>query len=425
MLRAYKTAPPGAAIPRGMSKLVIACALVAACGKSPVAAPATPASVPALPFAGLDRAIAPAEAPNTTSVLVMQRGAVVHETYVGGATADTLHDTRSVGKSLTALAIGIAIDRGVLPGVEAKVVPYFADLAPAKPSPIKAAITVEDLLTMSSALDCDDNDEKSPGNEENMYPLPNWARWAVDLPARTDYARDASGRGPWHYCTAGTFLLGQVIERAAKEPVDEFMIEHLLKPLGIAEWRFTKSPAGETMTGGGLRLRTRDFAAIGELLRNRGAFGGKQIVSRAFVDRALTVQRTAFPEDKVDYGYLLWHRMHPSTCGEHAAWYMSGNGGNLVAVIASLDAVVVITRTNYNQGRAMHEQTKRLLEDHILPQLCATRRWPRPGPAPATDEPARHDLGPFMVNWLVPGEPSSRLAYMGTCLALSNGCPIT
>ena len=133
-----------------------------------------------------------------------------------GTLTYTLHDARSTGKSITALAVGIAIGRGVLPGVDAKVFPYLADLQPfAGAGPLKDAITVEDLLTMSSALDCDDDDPRNPGNEENMYPQPAWARWAVDLPTRADYRRDASGRGPWHYCTAGTFLLGQVLQRAA------------------------------------------------------------------------------------------------------------------------------------------------------------------------------------------------------------------
>jgi CubicO group peptidase (beta-lactamase class C family) len=312
-----------------MHSVAIACLLAAACGKAteePSPAPAGSGSAPAKPaapsFEALDRAIAPNEAPNTTSVLVMKRGKILHETYVGGATVDTLHDTRSVGKSLTALAIGIAIDRKVLPGVEARVLPYLADLKPANPGAAKDAITVEDFLTMSSALDCNDDDDKSPGNEENMYPLPVWSRWAVDLPTRRDYARDASGRGPWHYCTAGTFLLGQVIQRAATQPVDAFLVEHLFAPLRIAQYQFAKSPTGEVMTGGGLRLRTRDFAAVAELVRARGMHDGKQVISRAFVERALTKHRMAFPKDEVGYGYLWWNRIHDTPCGKHAAWYM-------------------------------------------------------------------------------------------------------
>jgi hypothetical protein len=49
---------------------------------------------------------------------------------------------------------------------------------------------------------------------------------------------------------------------------------------------------------------------------------------------------------------------------------MSGNGGNAVAIVEALDAVIVVTRTHYNQGRKMHDQTKALVEQHVLPELA-------------------------------------------------------
>ena len=222
---------------------------------------------------------------------------------------------------------------------------------------------------MSSALACDDDDPASPGNEEGMYPAPVWTRWVVDLPTRADYAHDGTGRGPWHYCTAGTMLLGQLVARAAGQPIDEFMAAHLFTPLGITHWQFARSSAGEPMTGGGLRLRTRDLAALGELIRRRGEVGDRRVVSAAYVARMVTRHRTASAADHVDYGYLVWHRVHPSPCGDQPAWYMSGNGGNLVAIFDQLEAVVVVTRINYNQ-RAMHDQTRALVERHVLPSLC-------------------------------------------------------
>jgi len=320
-------------------------------------------------YAPLDRAIAAGEAPKTTSVLVMRGGTIQHEWYGDGVTADTLHDTRSVGKSITALAVGIAIEKGLL-RTDTRVFEGLADLAPfANASPLKDAITVEDLLTMSSALDCNDDDPSSPGNEENMYPLEHWARWAVDIPVAPNYARDATGRGPWHYCTAGTVLLGQLVQRVAKQPMDTFIAENILAPLGITRWEFAKSPTGEVMTGGGLRLRTRDLATIVWMLHSDGKHGDRQIVPVAFIDAAFTRHRVAFPERATYYGYLFWNSTHRTPCGDVDAWYMSGNGGNLVGVFRELDAVVVITRTNYGQA-GMHEQTRQLLDKYILPELC-------------------------------------------------------
>lgn len=114
-------------------------------------------------FAGVEAALARGDAPKTTSVLVMRGDSIVYEQYFNGATAATLHNTRSATKSLTALAVGIAIDRGALPGVDARAFSYLADLQPfAGAGPLKDAITIEDLLTMSSALDCNDDDDNSP-----------------------------------------------------------------------------------------------------------------------------------------------------------------------------------------------------------------------------------------------------------------------
>jgi CubicO group peptidase (beta-lactamase class C family) len=327
------------------------------------------AHAPAGPdFTAIDTAIARGDAPKTTSVMIVRGTTTLYEHYFAGSSADALHDTRSATKSLTSLAVGIALDRHAIPSLDAPAFAYLSDLRPfATESPLKDAITIADLLTMSSALDCNDDDDKSPGNEENMYPKDSWTRFAVDIPTRTDYTRDASGRGPFHYCTAGVMLLGQIVQRAAKQPIDEFMAQHLFAPLGIAKWEFSRSPTKEAMTGGGLRLSTRDLAKLSELVRDRGKVGSTQVVPAAFVQAATTVQRPAFPGQ--DYGYLFWHRVYKSPCGDKDGWFMGGNGGNAIVMFAALDAVVVVTRENYNT-KGMHQQTTALIENQILPALC-------------------------------------------------------
>ena len=319
-------------------------------------------------YAGVAAAIARGDAPNTTSVLVMRGGVVEYERYFSGTGPETLQDTRSVGKSITALAVGVAIQRGAIPSVTAPAFAYLRDLDPT-PGPIKAAITVEDLLTMSSALDCDDNDEASPGNEARMYPRPSWARWAAALGVRSGYQRDATGRGPWHYCTAGSFLLGQILQRATGQPADRFIADAVLRPIGITRWQFNRSPTGEVLTGGQLRLRTRDLAALGWLVRSGGRWKDRAVVPEGFVRQAITIHRKT-PYFEEDYGYQLWRHTYQSPCGQLSGWQMSGNGGNRVVIFDALNAVVVVTRTHYNQGAAMHIQSARLIEGHILPELC-------------------------------------------------------
>lgn len=323
------------------------------------------------PLRALDRARVDRAFPKTTSVLVLKDGRLVFERYFGPGGRDVLNDTRSAMKSVTALAIGAALADGVLPSVDAPVFPRLADRAPLRhDGPLKRQVTIADFLTMSSALDCNDWDEASPGNEEGMYPRRDWTRWAVDLPVKRDYRRDAAGRGPFSYCTAGVFLLGQVLQRALGEPVDAWVNRRVLGALGIVRREWPRSPSGEAMTGGGLRLRSRDLAKLGLLLANGGRWGGTQVIPGEWIAAMLTVWR-AIDEEQA-YGYLTWKREYHTPCGRVSGWYMSGNGGNVVVVVPSRALVAVVTRRHYNR-RGMHQQTVRLLEDHVLAALPCPR----------------------------------------------------
>jgi len=336
---------------------------------------------------GLALAVARGEFPRTTSAFLEHAGEPVYERYFDGADARTLHDPRSVGKSITALAVGVAVAEGKLASERDSAFSHLAELAPfAHDGPAKAAITIADLLTMSSALACDDDDEHSPGNERNMYPERRWARWAVDLPLDPGYARDAAGRGRFAYCTAGVFLLGQILERTTGEPVDAFIASRLLSPLGIEHFGWTRSASGEVMTGGMLRLSTRDLARLGRLVLQGGRWGGRQLVPASWIATALSPLRkpnaAADPRGELDYGYLFWGRSYETPCGRTRGWYMSGNGGNHVVMLGALDAVAVVTRVSYDT-RGMHAQTLRLLEEQLLPRLpcpVSPRAAPPPGP---------------------------------------------
>ena len=316
--------------------------------------------------------------PGTTSVLLLQGSEKLREAHFGGTTADTLHDVRSVTKSVTSLGVGIALADGKIPSVDALAFSFLSDLSPfANGGVLKSEITIKDLLTMSSSLDCDDDDPQSPGNEENMYPRERWVRWAVDLPTKPGYLRDPQGRGPFAYCTAGVFLLGQILERATGERVDRYLEERLLAPLDIQRFEWRHSPSGEVATGGQLRLTTRDLAKLGRLVLNDGRWQGRALLPKTWIDAALTVQvkpnQAIDPLGKLGYGYLFWQRDYATPCGRTSGWYMSGNGGNHVVILRDLDAVAVVTSVSYNT-KGMHEKTTRLLETQAFPALsCPTR----------------------------------------------------
>jgi CubicO group peptidase (beta-lactamase class C family) len=332
-------------------------------------APADGSGVRLAMLAALPAAIARGEFPKTTSVLVIRHGRLAYEAYFGAGGLEVLNDTRSATKSITSLAVGALIADGRIHSVDDPAFGYLTDLQPfANPSAEKSAITLADLLTMSSALSCNDDDDKSPGQEDKMHRQQRWARWIADLPTQPDYHRDAgSGRGPFAYCTAGAVLLGQIIQRAAGEPVDSYIERKVLGPLGIAKRQWSRSPAGEVMTGGGLQLRSRDLAKLAWMMVDHGRWRGRQIIPASWIDAALT-PRTK-PDARRDYGYLFWRTDYATACGPVSGWYMAGNGGNAVVMLRNLDAAVVITRTNYN-SRGMHEQTTDLIQRYVLPSMA-------------------------------------------------------
>jgi CubicO group peptidase (beta-lactamase class C family) len=319
------------------------------------------------PLSGLPDAIARGDFPKTTSVLVVYRGKLTYERYFGEGGPELLNDTRSATKSITSLAVGEAIRDGAIASVDVPAFSFLGDQAPFKnDTPLKDGITIADFLTMSSALDCDDDTDASPGNEDNMHPRPNWTRWAVDLPTRPDYRRDGTGRGPFFYCTTGAFLLGQIVQRAVRKPVDEYIEQRILEPLGISKWEWPRSPSGEVMTGGGLRLRSRDLAKLAWMLADDGRWNGQSVISPLWVASALSAHRKANADQ--GYGYLFWQRTYATKCGPVSGWYMAGNGGNAIVVLKDLHAAVVVTRQNYNT-HGMHQQTVDLLEKYVLPAL--------------------------------------------------------
>src|SRR5580765_2036717 len=136
-------------------------------------------------FDGLVDALAARAFRRITSVLVTGGSGVLFEWNAEEMSPSTRHNTRSVTKTITAMLVGIAIDLGHIESVESRI----SDFVPMgrgvrNPDPRKDAITVEDFLTMSSLLECDDNNPYSSGNEERMYVTEDWTRFAVGLPVK-------------------------------------------------------------------------------------------------------------------------------------------------------------------------------------------------------------------------------------------------
>ena len=305
-------------------------------------------------LAVIDQVVESGELGEVVAVVVEQGGQVVHHrqyragVHRRGSTSDdpTLHDIRSAGKSLTALAVGAAIEDGHLASTELVVWPLLGLDAPDGLEDVR----VHDLLSMSSALDCNDWDRRSPGQEERMYRRKDWTRFVARLPADASYQRDGQGVGRFSYCTAGVYLLGQVVENSVGERFDHYVQRRLLAPMGIAQVAWRASRSGQIQSGGQLEVSAEALARIGRLVLDGGVWDGRTLLDAAWVDDMLTERARVHPE--VGYGYLWW-RIPVTVDGEMLpCWAMLGNGGNLVLLSERQDAVVVVQAANYNEPTA-------------------------------------------------------------------------
>ena len=312
-----------------------------------------------------------AEYSGITSVLVMQDGEIVAEHYFEGG-EDTLRSTRSATKSVTGMLAGIAIGDGLL-SRDSRIASFFPDHRTANPDPRKDAVTVLDLVTMSSIAECDDSNQFSRGNEERMYLIEDWTGFYLDLPVRgfpgwVTKPEDSPYGRAFSYCTAGVTTLGAAVGKAAGMPLERYAQERLFAPLGIDEVRWQFSPRGVAQGGGGLELTTRALGKLGQLLLDGGVHRNERLIPGDWVRETLSPQADVPGREGTEYGYLVWLQEVQAGDRKILTRSFAGNGGNKVIVEPDTRSVTVITTRNFGQ-RDAHGKTDRLYAEEVLPGL--------------------------------------------------------
>jgi CubicO group peptidase (beta-lactamase class C family) len=294
---------------------------------------------------------------NIHSVLVARRGMLGFEHYRKGgdyAWGDSLpdavhgptslHDMRSISKSVTSLLVGIAVDRKLVPSINEPVFKYFPEYVDLR-TLARDRITIRHLLTMSAGLEWNENLPYTNPNNSEVAMLRSPDRWRFALEPRVV---DEPGSN-WNYSGGCTELLGAILRKATGQPFETFAQHTLLTPLGILDATWFRYPDGLPAAASGLRLRSRDLAKIGQLVLQRGQWNDEQVVSTQWIDESTSPQ--IGPADRIYfYGYQWWLGRSLINQREIMWFFASGLGGQRLFVVPAFDLICVITAGHYTEA---------------------------------------------------------------------------
>ncbi len=300
----------------------------------------------------LEKAFADGELKGLHGLVVLRHGKIAMEHYFSGAdeiwgdsrgtvafNADELHDLRSVSKSIVGLIYGIALGEGLVPKPGAPVLASFPDYRDLAADADRQRIKIEHVLTMSMGLAWDESlPYTDPRNSEiAMERAADRYRFILEQPITRPPGE------AWTYSGGATALLGHLVAKGSGQRLGAYASSRLFAPLGIERFTWTNGMNGEEAAASGLRLRPRDLAAIGQLLLDKGHYGGRQIIPADWVEQALTERSQR--SDGLRYGYQ-WY-LGRDRAGD--PWYgAEGNGGQRLIVAPKQQIVIAITAGNYN-----------------------------------------------------------------------------
>jgi CubicO group peptidase (beta-lactamase class C family) len=327
-----------------------------------------------------------ADAPEIHALLIARHGRLVLEEYFHGFSRDKLHTLRSAAKSVTATTIGAAMHAGMPIRLDSHVYQVMnGGTFPAGLEPRKRAMTLENLLTMSSGHYCDDTDDKAPGNEDyindELQP-PNVIDYFMSVPMATDPGTNSV------YCSMQPHLALAMLQDATREPALRIFDRLVARPMQITHYSWPLDTNGRPYGGGSVAIRARDFMKFGQLMLNGGTWNGKRILDASFAKAASSPQ---YHLRNIYYGYYWWAEYYPYKNRKVYGYSARGAGGQMIFVIPELDLVVTAMGGNFSNFRG-----GRYLNNFIATSIL-----------PAIREPGDDPKAPVnLLDWKSPYGPS-------------------
>jgi CubicO group peptidase (beta-lactamase class C family) len=278
------------------------------------------------------------------SVIIVRNDRLVLEAYVHPYNRGTLHNVKSVSKSVISALVGIALREGVIGNLDETVYSHLPQYISDDMDPRKKDIKLRHLLTMTAGLDLDENGPIS----NQVFGRLDWLKAAYERPMRDDPGTR------FLYSTPLTHTMSAILTESSGMSLHEFADEHLFGPLDFGEVQWTKGPQGYNLGGAELFLRPIDMAKFGYLFLKAGMWKGRQVVPADWVEES-TTNKLHGVADGLLYGYWWW-------LDEDGWCHARGWGGQAIFIHEGLDLVVVFTAADAQAPR-------QLLGEYIVPAL--------------------------------------------------------
>ena len=268
----------------------------------------------------------------------------------------TVHDLRSVTKSVVGLLYGIALNEGKVPAPDAPLYAQFPEYADLSADPERARILVGHALSMQMGLEWnEDLPYTDPRNSEiAMESAPDRYRYILEQPVR-----EAPG-GAWIYSGGAVALLGRLIEKGTGMPLDAYAQSRLFQPLGIENAEWVAGGDGVPSAASGLRLTLPELAKIGRMVSHGGQYEGHRIVPSDWL--TLSFEPRVTIDGFTRYGYL-WYL---ADAGPRTIAIAVGNGGQRLTVQPDVDLVVASFAGRYNDPQSWRTSLAIVL-DYAVP----------------------------------------------------------
>lgn len=319
--------------------------------------------------------------PNIHSVLIAKNGSLVYDEYFDGVdqnwgkelgeikfTDSTLHDVRSVTKSIVSTLMGIAIKKGLITSESQKVSDFFPDR---EFNGMKKNWTIEHFLTMKTGLDWN---EKIPySNPKNDEIQMTYSKDPINFILSKKLLNEPGLE--FNYSGGATQILSAIIENASGMSIAEFAEQNLFGPLEINEYEWNKfsywGGSENYSAASGLRLLPKDMLKIGLLYRNNGLWDGRQVLNNDWIENAFK-QHVEFKSDFLEndgYGYQFWVWADKISNQMINFKQANGNGDQNIYWDLENDIIVIVTAGNYNNFNNIKNNSIVMLKQHIYPAL--------------------------------------------------------